>query len=263
MRLIRLVFVAFFVTAVGLGTAIPAAATSVNYVAMGDSYSSGVGAGGTYSGGSCDRSTKAYPALWASAHSPASFLSVACSGATTSTVLASQVPSLAATTSLVSITVGGNDVGFSSIMTTCVLQGTSSCVSAIQNAENIATSVLPGRLDNLFGAIRIAAPSASVVVLDYPVFYQLGVWYCIGLSSTSRAKLDEGINLLDGVLQSAASRAGVRFKFADVRNAFVGHQLCSGSAWLHSLDLFDISESYHPTATGQASGYLPVFAAAV
>lgn len=261
MRLIRPVLVALFVVAVGVGAVIPAAAaTPVNYVALGDSYSSGLGAGGSYSGGSCDRSTKGYPALWAAAHSPASFASVACAGATTATVQSSQVPSLATSTTLVSITVGGNDVGFSSVMTTCVLKGTSSCVSAIQAAENTSNNVLPARLDALFGSIRAAAPSAKVVVLDYPVFYQLGVWYCIGLSSTSRAKLDEGINVLDGVLQSAAGRAG--FTFADVRNAFVGHQLCSGSGWLHALDLTDLSESYHPTATGQAKGYLPVFAAA-
>jgi len=41
------------------------AATTVNYVALGDSYSSGLGAGDYISSsGSCDRSTNAYPALW-------------------------------------------------------------------------------------------------------------------------------------------------------------------------------------------------------
>jgi hypothetical protein len=45
----------------------PASAqTTVRYVALGDSYSSGVGAGSyTSSSGSCDRSTKAYSQLWA------------------------------------------------------------------------------------------------------------------------------------------------------------------------------------------------------
>ncbi len=261
MRLVRLVLIALFTLVLGVVVAVPARAASPrSYVALGDSYSSGVGAGGSYSGGSCDRSNKAYPALWAAAHTSTSFLSVACSGATTSTVLTSQVPSLSASTTLVSVTIGGNDVGFSSIMTTCVMDGTSKCVSAVQAAENTATSVLPGRLDSLFAAIRVAAPSARVVALDYPAFYQLGVWYCVGLSSTSRAKIDEGVNLLDGLLQQAAARDGVTF--ADVRSAFVGHQLCSGSSWLHSLDVFNLTESYHPTGTGQSRGYLPVFTSA-
>jgi hypothetical protein len=98
-----------------------------------------------------------------------------------------------------------------------------------------------------------------VVVLDYPVFYQLNT-FCIGLSATSRAKINEGINLLDGVLSSAAGRHS--FTFADVRSIFVGHQLCSGDKWLHALNFADLTESYHPTANGHSLGYLPVFTTA-
>nr|WP_281415869.1 hypothetical protein [Actinospica durhamensis] len=44
------------------------------YVALGDSYSSGVGTGSYISSsGDCKRSTKAYPYLWAAANSPSSF----------------------------------------------------------------------------------------------------------------------------------------------------------------------------------------------
>jgi lysophospholipase L1-like esterase len=238
------------------------AQTVVNYVALGDSYSSGLGAGSYISSsGSCYRSTNAYSALWAAAHSPTSYVSVACSGATTSSVNSSQLSALSAGTTLVSITVGGNDVGFSNIMTTCVLQGTSACVAAVQSAENFAQSTLPGLLDTTYNGIHSHAPSATVVVLDYPVFYQLNLPLCIGLSETSRAKIDEGINLLDGVLQSAAGRHG--FVFADVRSLFVGHQLCSGGTkWLHALNFTDLSESYHPTAAGQSGGYLPPFTTA-
>ena len=73
------------------------AASSVSYVALGDSYSSGLGAGSYISSsGSCDRSTNAYPEQWASANSPASFVSVACAGATTSDVISGQVSALSA-----------------------------------------------------------------------------------------------------------------------------------------------------------------------
>lgn len=243
--------------------AAPAQAATTNYVALGDSYSSGVGSGSYISSsGDCERSTKAYSALWAAAHTTATYTSVACSGATTSTVLSSQVSYLTSATTLVSITIGGNDAGFSSIMTTCALQSQTACVNAVQQAENFAQSTLPGRLDNVFNSISSHAPSARVVVLDYPVFYQLGNILCIGLTETSRSKINEGINLVDSVLSSAATRHG--FAFGDVRANFAaGHQLCgSGTNWLHSLDFLDISESYHPTAAGQSGGYLPVFTSA-
>jgi lysophospholipase L1-like esterase len=231
------------------------AATVVNYVALGDSYASGLGAGGET--GPCSQSPNAYPVLWAAAHAPTSFVNATCSGATTTSVVNTQLGGLNASTTLVSITVGGNDVGFSTIMSTCVLQGTTACVNAVQAAENVAQTTLPAQLDAVYNAISARAPSARVVVLDYPVFYQLGT-FCVGLSAESRAKINEGINLLDGVISAAASRHA--FRFGDVRSIFVGHQLCSGGTkWLHALNFLNISISYHPTAAGQSGGYTPVF----
>jgi lysophospholipase L1-like esterase len=241
--------------------AVPAYAAGARYVALGDSYASGLGADSyTAESGSCKRSTNAYPAVWAANNAPTSYLSAACSGADTTSVLNSQLSALNSSTTLVSLTVGGNDVGFSSIMTTCVLYGTTECVAAVQAAENKAQTELPGKLDTLYNAIRSRTPSARVVVVDYPEFYQLGTTFCVGLSETSRAKINEGINLLDGVIKSAASRHG--FVFADVRSIFVGHQLCSGAKWLHALNYAELSVSYHPFASGQISGYYPVFRSA-
>ena len=78
-----------------VGTAMPANAATVNYVALGDSYSSGVGAGSYYSSsGSCDRSPNAYPAQWAAANSVTSFTFAACSGATTADVINNQLSAL-------------------------------------------------------------------------------------------------------------------------------------------------------------------------
>ena len=261
MRAIRTLVVLAVAGLLSVGLVVPAGATgAVNYVALGDSYSSGLGAGPSYTGGSCDRSPAAFSALWSAANNPTSYTSAACAGATTTTVRTQQVAALSSATTLVSVTVGGNDVGFSSIMTTCALHGTSSCVAAVDAAENVATTSLPGQLDAAYGAIRAAAPHATVVVLSYPLFYQLHVWYCIGLSETSRSKIDEGINQVDDVISHAASAYG--FRFADVRSAFDGHQLCSGSKWLHAVDLADLAESYHPTAAGQQDAYLPVFSSA-
>ena len=240
-----------------IGTGIPAqAAPAVNYVALGDSYASGVGAGSV--SGSCGQSPNAYPALWATASSPASFKFAACSGASTSDVISSQLSSLSSSNTLVSITIGGNDVGFSSIMETCVLESTSSCESAVSAAEQYANTALPGQLNTTLADIRSHAPNAKIIVLGYPDFYDLSVSICIGLSRADHQALDNGINDLDGVIQTAAANNGDTF--ADVRSQFSGHELCDGSSWLHSITL-PISNSYHPTATGQKDGYLPAFSA--
>ncbi|MDQ2838336.1 MAG: SGNH/GDSL hydrolase family protein [Actinomycetota bacterium] len=244
-------------------SAVPASAMTGGYVALGDSYSSGVGSGNyTSESGSCDRSTLAYSALWNNAHHPSSYVSVACSGAKTTDVNANQLSALSSSTGLVSITIGGNDVGFSNIMETCVLGSTDDCVAAVNSAEATAQSTLPGLLNTTYNNIRSHAPNAQVVVLDYPVFYHLNVSCGIGLSSTSRAKIDEGINMADGIIQSAVTGHS-NFTFADVRSAFSGHQLCDSSTWLHSLNFTDITESYHPTSSGQSGAYLPVFSSAV
>jgi lysophospholipase L1-like esterase len=237
----------------------PAAAhaSTVNYAALGDSYSSGLGAGNYGSSGSCDRSSGAYGQLWTNNYSPASFDFAACSGATTSDVINTQAPTLSSSTNLVSITIGGNDVGFSSVMQTCVLDSTSTCVSAVNNAENQARTTLPGKLDNALNAIAQHAPNARVVVLDYPELYDLAKSSgCIGLSTTDRVALNQAADILDGVIQAAAGRHGDTF--ADVRSAFSGHELCDSTEWLHSVDWFDLTDSYHPTAGGQSGAYYPV-----
>jgi len=259
-RKTRSVLLVAVASVISLVVGIPAAqAATVNYVALGDSYSSGVGSGSyTSESGSCLRSTLAYSQLWTNAHGPTSYRSVACSGAKTTDVNANQLGALSSSTTLVSITIGGNDVNFAGVMEDCVLYGTSTCVSEVNAAENTARTSLPGWLDTTYNGIRSHAPNAKVVVLDYPRFYH-DLWYCVGLSSTSRNKINEGADVLDGVIQSAAGRHG--FAFGDVRAAFAnGHEICDGSSsWLHSVDWSNIVQSYHPTAAGQSGGYLPAF----
>ncbi|WP_062647099.1 SGNH/GDSL hydrolase family protein [Streptomyces maremycinicus] len=263
MRRSRLVV---FVSSVllALGTALTGAASAQGaqlaatggYVALGDSYSSGVGAGSYISSsGNCKRSTKAYPYLWNAAHAPSSFTFAACSGARTDEVLAGQLGGLNSSTGLVSITVGGNDAGFADVMTTCVTGSDSTCLSRINTARAYVDSTLPGRLDTVYSAIRAKAPNARVVVIGYPRFYKLGT-VCLGLSETKRSAINNAADYLDAATARRAAAHG--FVFGDVRTPFTGHEICSGSSWLHSLNWLNIGESYHPTASGQSGGYLPV-----
>ncbi|MFJ8015283.1 SGNH/GDSL hydrolase family protein [Streptomyces sp. NPDC096339] len=242
----------------GAGQAAAAARADFGYVALGDSYSSGVGAGNYDSAsGNCKRTTRAYPALWAAAHAPQTFSFAACSGARTGDVLSGQLGPLNSGTDLVSITIGGNDAGFSDVMTTCVLQSEATCVARVNQAKAYVDSTLPGQLDQVYNAISGRAPSAHVVVLGYPRFYKLNGTCVTGLTEGERSAINGAADYLNAAIAKRAANHG--FTFASVAGAFTGHEICSGDAWLHSVNWLNIGESYHPTAAGQSGGYLPVF----
>ncbi|MFH9348787.1 SGNH/GDSL hydrolase family protein [Kitasatospora sp. NPDC017646] len=257
-RALSVAATAAVLTMTTLFAASSASAAGANYVALGDSYSAGVGAGSYLSdSGSCKRSTNAYAYLWSNANSPSSFAFVACSGARTGDILNSQISALNSSTTLVSLTVGGNDAGFSSTMQTCVLGSDSDCLNAVNTAENYAVNTLPGQLDQVYSAIKSKSPNAHVVVMGYPHLYQIGGYCLFGIGDTKRAAINEAADTLDGVIAKEVANAG--FTFADVRDIFAGHEICGGlDTWLHSTTL-PIDESYHPNSSGQANGYLPVF----
>jgi lysophospholipase L1-like esterase len=247
-------------TAVGLSlAAAPASAAATNYVALGDSYSSGVGTGGPYSGGGCKRSNSAYPALWASSHAPASFAFVACSGAKTADVLANQVGSLSSSTTLVTISIGGNDAGFTDVITTCTLNDDQTCINRVEQAKTFARNDLPARLNNVYTQIRQRSPSARVIVLGYPRFYKVPGSCFAGLSDTKRSAINSGADVLADVTRGRVAAFG--FTFVDLRNPWSTHEICgSGERWLNSL-VWPAEESYHPTTSGQSKGYLPALTA--
>lgn len=257
----RMTTAAAVVSALGvtaLSGAAPANAQDAapSYVALGDSYSSGLGAGDyDADSGNCKRSANAYAEQWAAANSPASFDFTACSGARTGDVLADQLGPLSDSTGLVSISIGGNDAGFADTMQACVLQGESVCLTKIEEAKGYMEGTLPGELDSVYNAISDKAPSAKVVVMGYPRIYKLEGECSVGLSEVSRAAINSAADALNDVIAKRAADHG--FTFGDVRDTFTGHEICSGDSWLHSVT-FPIGESYHPTTNGQSGGYLPV-----
>ncbi|MFS8101821.1 SGNH/GDSL hydrolase family protein [Lentzea alba] len=215
------------------------------YVALGDSYASGAGAG-SYLDGSCRRSSNSYPALHGKGFP--SFKFVACSGATTKS-LKSQFKALTPATSLVTITVGGNDLGFVDVMTTCTLNGDKSCEKRVGKARDFARDQLPGRLDATYAAIKTAAPSAQLVVLGYPRLFTPDDG-CRTLSVRKRQALNDAADELSGVIAAAASRAGARY--VDVREAFADHGVCADEPWINAL-VSPTDDSYHPNKAGQAA----------
>ncbi|GAA1977145.1 hypothetical protein [Amycolatopsis minnesotensis] len=96
MRFARSLVCAATVAGIAAAGAVPTVAADGDYVALGDSYSAGTGAGDYGSSGSCLRSTHAYPELWEKAYPTASFTFAVCAGATTDDVLRTQLGALTA-----------------------------------------------------------------------------------------------------------------------------------------------------------------------
>ncbi|MEV1147320.1 SGNH/GDSL hydrolase family protein [Micromonospora sp. NPDC049799] len=229
-----------------------AQAATINYVALGDSYSSGVGAG-PYDLSGCLRSQKSYAPIWASANAVTSFKFPACGGAVTADVINNQVSALSTSTTLVTVTIGGNDAGFADVITSCRFGSTSSCTSAVNEAKAFATGTLPGRLDATYAAIRNRAPNARLIVLGYPRLFETNYCGLFAMSTYKRTILNEAADVLATVISGRAAAAGATF--ADTRPYFAGHGVCASDPWIR--DVTGVIEAYHPDSDGYRYGYLP------
>ena len=234
----------------------PVQAAAPAYVALGDSYASGTGTRSYISDGtSCQRSTSAYPSLIAAARGYALNFR-ACSGATIPDVTNTQLGALTSATNYVSLSVGGNDAGFASVLTTCAQPWwASNCDGAINTAQSFINDTLPSRLTTLYSQIRSRSPYAKVVVVGYPRIFNgedcnAFTWF----SPAEQSRLNQTADLLNSRLATAASAAG--FSFANPTSGFIGHAVCADDEWINGLSS-PISESYHPKANGHAGGYTP------
>lgn len=236
---------------------------AATYVALGDSYAVAPGTR-VYDNPDdpCRRGPLTYPRLWAQQHPSYAFVEASCSGATTADLTSQQVPQLTADATLVTVQVGGNDVGFVDVLKNCILTiDDKDCVAGVEAAKTAATSSLPSALASTYAAVRAKAPNAKVVVVGYPRPYTIGGTCGIfGLSDTERTALNSAADTLDSVLADQATKAG--FTFLDPRAAFDPHTICShGETWLTSLEWDKINESYHPNQAGHRDGYLPALTA--
>jgi lysophospholipase L1-like esterase len=236
--------------AVAAGVLVPAASAAASqYVALGDSYSSGVGTRVFYEeSGSCKRSPDAYgPKIAAAKGYTLNF--EACSGATTTEVNEKQLGKLTSTTSLVTITIGGNDAGFSNVIINCALFYFT-CGSAINEANEFIAKKLPALLETTYKDIRAKATGAEVIVLGYPkLFTKEGATCNVNfLTSGNEKKMNESAEKLDAVIKARAE--AIKFKFVNPTSAFESHEVCSSSEWLNGQSN-PLEESYHPNVSGQ------------
>ena len=249
------------------------------YVALGDSYASGVGAPpyakGTNvqmeNGNKCKRATAAY--VHQVADKTGKTLDFgACSGAWTKHFYEARTPwkepaqldHLDASTGLVTFSIGGNDAGFAKILSECATQPPfSNCSSDKEVTDPVDSTIdaLAGKgkqagvynYDTIMTDIATRAPNATVVAVGYPrMFTRQGgkggpvPGRCQGLAKVDQRWINARTNELNTALRAAAQRHG--YQFTDPSGSFAGHELCGKqTSWFQGL----IDDGrFHPNAAG-------------
>ncbi|NNG38154.1 SGNH/GDSL hydrolase family protein [Flexivirga sp. ID2601S] len=222
-------------------------AAGTTYVALGDSYSAGVGTRSSQN--SCYQSPLGYAPLIASAKGLALSYQ-ACSGAKTADVSANQLGTLGTGTRYVTMTIGGNDVGFSSVLTECAKPGwMSDCNGAIAGGRAVLTGSLPGRYDSLFASVRSKAPNAKIVISGYPhIFNGEDCNALTFFSPDEEASLNSATDDLNSLERTKAGAHSMTW--VDPRAPFTGHEVCGTKGeWINGLSN-PVEESYHPNTSG-------------
>lgn len=279
------------VATAGFGTAVPQGpgfaepTNKLEYVAMGDSFSSGEGVTPFIAGtdksapdeNRCHRSEDAYPLLLE--EDPDLNLNltafVACSGATTSNIAGTgqwneqrQLSALSASTDVVTITIGGNNVGFKEFATACVIdvcgEGSSIYVSTIN-----AIASLDDDLENVYQQILATIDTqGQLYVMNYPMMVptdmeygdlvnplcqylaggtDLGIAY--GSWDDARAAQDVIAHLNAKIEQVVYDMHNPRVHYVDVSSQFEDYDVCSINSQFIVNQL--PPATFHPNGVGQ------------
>jgi lysophospholipase L1-like esterase len=227
----------------------------VVYDALGDSYASGYGVP-PYA--PCGRSDAAYALQLDGRKHIALDDFVACAGAKVQDVSAGQLAALDADTRLITLQVGGNDIGWGTAVSACLVGNDTQCAGALQLSLNAVNNVLPALLDGLYTQVADEAPNASVLVVGYPRLFSPESGAYGNISAAEQQALNDGADTLNGVLATAAAKAG--FTFVDVTKRFGGHGVNSPEPWINGPA--DLRTAFHPNALGYAAYTGAVTAAA-
>lgn len=232
------------------------AATPDEYAGLGDSYSAGNGAFSTNLDWACGRNTYAYPYLAAQGRPNTHLTFVACQGAVTDDVINGQVNALTSDTDYVSITIGGNDIGFANLIMNCAGSFSFNCENATNEAKAKITNELPAKLDRTYAAIRAKAPNATVVVLGYGRLFgkDLSCAAANGITAQEAVWANEVADLLDTTVAGRVAAAG--FVYKSSIKSFSGHDVCSTSPYLNGKS-WSVADGYHPTRAGYADAMAP------
>jgi lysophospholipase L1-like esterase len=271
--------------------AIPAEAAppapKVDYVALGDSYAAGTGAGGAERPGgiACWQSQRGYVDVVGKTSRVDLAPNAACHGA----VLSAQSPAydpvistptveeqldrlvftgkISDTTELVSITAGANDLGFAYVLGQCSVSPEACNVAIASATSEAALAELTSALVQTYADIHAAAPHAKIVVLGYPLLFAPDSPVA-PLPPASPLAINQATLGLNALIENAVALANYYYSanavFVDVTPRFLGHAVNSADPWL----VFDPNNptadyNFHPNRTGHTLGYAAALVAAM
>ncbi|MFF1877467.1 SGNH/GDSL hydrolase family protein [Leifsonia sp. NPDC058230] len=215
---------------------------ATRYVALGDSFAAGMGGGDEQ--GKCVMSDNSYPDVFSAVAGVDLITNAACSGATTADLLKRQLLPLDANTDLVTVSIGGNDLGVAAIAGDCSAGRSESCRNGISSALSLL-NVLPGRLDQVYSAIADAAPNARIVVTGYAILYDASDPSAKDFGTA--AAINAATIGLNEVIKAAVDNQradGVPITYVGVN--FDGHGIGSAKPWVNTVGI----TAFHPTAAG-------------
>ncbi|MFE5032409.1 SGNH/GDSL hydrolase family protein [Streptomyces sp. NPDC056683] len=240
------------------------------YVALGDSYTSGPVIP-TQVDADCARSDHNYPSLVAAARHVSAFKDVSCAGATTAEMWKAQgtngpqLDAVQRSTDLVTVQIGGNDIGFSSIIGTCAALSSKDLTGdpcrqyynasgTDQLVRDIAQTA--PKVDRVLRAIRARAPHARILVVGYPDLLPdegSGCYPTVPFAAKDFPYLRDTGERLNLMLRLVAAWNGARY--VDTYGPTVGHDMCKAPAdrWIEPLQPASPAAPAHPNAKGEAA----------
>jgi len=252
------------------GPSVVAQTAPDRYVALGDSYTSGplIPVQRDDPGG-CLRSTRNYPSVLAPSIGAAEFLDVSCSGAETEDMTAAQgvspgpnppqFDSLNANTTVVTLGIGGNDMGFSELATGCATANpfASPCQDryVVNGRDEISVRIADTgpKVATVLDGIHARSPEAEVFVVGYPAVVPdsgNGCWPSMPIGVPDVPYLRAKVKELNAMLAAEAAANGDTY--VDVYTASIGHDPCASSAnrWVEPVIPGSLAAPVHPNESG-------------
>jgi lysophospholipase L1-like esterase len=257
-----------------------AGARAANYVALGDSYAAGPLIPNPVLPLGCLKSDHNYPHL-AAPGIGLTLRDASCSGATTVDMTnpqnvepdgpnPPQFNSLDASTTVVSLTIGGNDIGFSEVAQSCITLNPFShpCLDkydagGVDQLKARIEATAP-KVAAVLAGIKSRSPSAKIYVVNYPAIFPetgFGCWPQMPIGFSDVPYLRSTEQRLNSMLATQAAAAGATL--VSWYNASIGHDACKSSStrWVEPLVPGELAAPIHPNQAGMQGGANALLAA--
>jgi lysophospholipase L1-like esterase len=214
---------------------------TLQYVALGDSYA----AGGALT--SCSQSADGYPELLDSLKHVHLRADASCSGATTLDVIDTQLSALDKWTTLVTLTVGANNLGVANVAAACTAVPPTNCQAAIDYALS-QLAPLAGSLADVYEAVAAAAPRAKILVTGYPYLFGTTTPPC-SPPDAIMLQINSATTALNQTIKdtvTAAQIAGLNIQYVDVTGAFSIHGINCLDPFINVTG----QDAFHPNEAG-------------